>query len=258
MRINRKRLLVGASAVTALGAAATLVAGVTLGLFSSQAGSGNSTFSSGTVSVTNDASSAPCGVTNLVPGDTSSNNGHSACTFVIDDGSSVAAYAAVDVFIASGKASSVGSTYGSTSTVTPSDLYDGSNSTGLNVTIKDGNNKSFTVPVTANAVSCAGIASTDPFYAAAGALSSPSADSCYEIQDLLLSTTAVGPSGGTISTLTVTWSLPGTAGNAYEGGDALIAMNAHEVQSRNNGIDCLSGTPTVGAQCSPTGTFRWS
>jgi hypothetical protein len=61
----------------------------------------------------------------------------------------------------------------------------------------------------------------------------------------------------TISTLTTTWSLPSTASNAYEGGDALIAFNAHVVQSAHNTLACTT-TPTVGQQCVPGTGFQWN
>jgi hypothetical protein len=255
VKITRKRLAAAAGGVATVGAAATLIAGTTFGLFSAQAPSGNSTFSSGSVSVSNDAASVPCPITNAVPGD---NSGASPCTFKIANASTVPSYAAVDVFIATGKAATVPQTYGSTATVTPKDLYDGTNTTGLTFTITDGSANSFTVPVgPGNAVSCAGLAATDPFKAASTALSSPSADSCYVIKNLLLSTSAVPAATTTISTLSAAWSIPAAAGNAYQGADALLQFNAHSVQSGNNTLNCTT-TATVGAACAPNGTFSWS
>ena len=253
--ISKRKFLFAASSATAVAAASALIAGVTLGLFSSQAPSGNSTFSSGTVSVTKDATSYPCAVTSLVPGETSATNSgqDKPCTFVIDNSSSVPIYAAVDVFIATGKAVSVGGAYGSTATVTPSDLYDGSNNTGLNITITDGPH-TFTTPVAADAETCP--TSSQPFYAALQALTSPAADTCYMVPDLLLSTAVVPPTTTTISTLTANWSLPVTAGNAYEGGDVVFAFMAHGVQSANNALP--STCTAVGQTCAASGSFLWS
>ena len=263
---RKKRLLAVAGGLTAIAAAATMVMGVTFGLFSSQAASGQSTFTAGTVTVSNGAASDPCVISDLVPGDSNSGNENTAgpnnpsagCTFVINNGSNVSTYAAVDMFIATGKASTVGSTYGSTATVTPSDLYDGSNSTGLNLSVSDGTN-TYKVPGTALALASCTLAATDPFSAASAGLTNPSADTCYEVQDLLLSTSPIASSTTHIATLTVTWSLPSTAGNAYEGGDALVQFNAHEVQSAHNALTCLGGaTPTVGQPCPATSPFSWS
>jgi hypothetical protein len=259
---RRKRLLMAAGTLATVGAVAALASGVTFGLFSSQAASGNSSFSAGTVTVSNDASSAPCTVTNLVPGETSATNSGQdvPCTFVIDDNSSVPAWASVDVFIATGKASSVGSTYGNTSTVTPSDLYNPSDAThDLQVTITDGNGNSFPVP--AGVTSCTP-PSTSPYYAAAqaaAALAPPATDTCYLVTNELLSTTPVGPDASPtkISTLTVNWSLPSSAGNAYEGGDAVIAIVAHEVQSANNGSTTTPSACFVGHSCS-LNTGSWN
>jgi metal-sulfur cluster biosynthetic enzyme len=244
----KKRLLIAASGITAIAAAGAMVAGATFGLFSSQAPSTASTFSAGTVTVSNGATSAPCAVTNLVPGDTSATNvaPDVPCTFVINDASTVPAYAAVDVFIAATKGTS-GVAYGG-SDPTALGLYDGTNSTGLNVTISDGSNP-FTVPMTANAETCP---TTGVFAAAA-----TGASKCYEIDNLLLSASAVGPDASptTISTLTVTWSLPSTSTNAYEGASATIQFNAHEVQAAHNSLP--GSCTTVGAQCADTTGFQW-
>ncbi|MFI5036232.1 MAG: TasA family protein [Acidimicrobiales bacterium] len=70
----KKRLVIGAGALTTVAAAATLVAGVTFGLFSASAGPENNTFTSGTVSLSSDATGI-CNIINIVPGDSGS------CTF---------------------------------------------------------------------------------------------------------------------------------------------------------------------------------
>lgn len=73
MRIQgKKRLLLAAGTVTTLGAVATLVAGVTFGLFSATSTpSTPSTFATGTVSVGSPATDVNCVITNMVPGDES-------------------------------------------------------------------------------------------------------------------------------------------------------------------------------------------
>lgn len=68
MRLTKKRLLVAASGVTALGAAATLVAGVTFGLFSATTPGINNTFTAGTVTLDQTASTTcTIGATNQTP-----------------------------------------------------------------------------------------------------------------------------------------------------------------------------------------------
>ena len=256
MVISRKRLLFGAGGITAVGAVATLVLGSTLGLFSTQVNSGNSTFSAATLGLSNDGTSAPCVVTNLVPGEASTGTGQDVpCTFKIDNASTAPIYAAVDVFIATGKAGTVGTNYGSTTAVTPADLYGGTpTGAGLNISISDGTHP-FSVPATANVLANCTLASTDPFYAASTALATPAADTCYEVKDLLLSTTAYAALASPLSTLTTSWSLPAASDNAYEGGDALIAFNAHAVQSQNNTLP--AGCTTVGVACPASGGFLW-
>ena len=252
MHLSRKRLLMSAGGITAVGAAATLVLGATLGLFSAQSPATNGTFHAATLNLGNSGTS--CAVTNLVPGETSATNSgqDKACTFTITNTSTAPVYAAVDVFIATGKAAAVGSTYGSTAAVTPVDLYGGTPSgNGLNISISDGTH-TFTVPT--STVSCS-LAATDPFSAASTALSTPSADTCYEVNDLLLSTSAFAAAASPLATLTTSWSLPSGSGNAYEGGDALIAFNAHAVQSQNNTLP--AGCTTVGVACAASGGFLW-
>ena len=87
MRLNKKRLLVAASGMTALGAAATLVAGVTFGFFSATTTPSTSTLSAGTVTLDNSTSSTTCTVSDIAPGDSSS--GYTGVTpGVVTNGSS--------------------------------------------------------------------------------------------------------------------------------------------------------------------------
>ena len=255
---GKKRAALVAGSVTAVGAVATLIAGTTFGLFSAQQTSGNSTFSTGTVSIGQGTPSTPCAITDLMPGDSSADVGRSPCTFTVTNGSSAPSYAAVDVLIATDKAASAPTKYGDTTAIVTKNLYDGTNTTGLHVSISDGTN-SFTVPVTANAVTCP--TGTDPLAGAVSALTLPSTDACYEVKNLLLSASAVPGTNSppaALSSLTVSWSLPAlTTGNEYEGGEAVIAMNAHEVQQAHNTLNC-SPSAGVGQSCTPGSGFSWS
>src|SRR2546422_3353969 len=70
---RKRRLLMVVAALTTLAALATLVAGVTLGLFSSTVSSGDNTITAGTVTVGLDpgGTQVTCAVTGGVPGDSS-------------------------------------------------------------------------------------------------------------------------------------------------------------------------------------------
>lgn len=71
--IGKKRLVAAAGAATAVAAVATLIAGVTFGLFSaSSTPSAANTFATGTVSV-GSPTQTTCTITNMVPGDESVN-----------------------------------------------------------------------------------------------------------------------------------------------------------------------------------------
>ena len=83
----KKRLVLGAAALATVGAVATLVAGVTFGVFDSTAGPVTQNFTTGTLSLTQDASTTcPVTATNLVPGDSGS------CVFIVDYTGSVEAW----------------------------------------------------------------------------------------------------------------------------------------------------------------------
>ena len=87
---SKKRLLMTAAALATIASIVALAAGVTFGLFSAATTPESNTFSTGTVSLTSNATGA-CTVTNAVPGDTGS------CTFVATYTGSVPAYVGLDV-----------------------------------------------------------------------------------------------------------------------------------------------------------------
>ncbi len=167
----KKRLLIAASGITAVTAAGAMVAGVTFGFFSANTSAtpDSNTFSSGTVSLTADASGA-CTVTNAVPGDSGS------CTFVATYTGNVSAFVALDT-LTSGALAAPG---------------------GLTFTVTDGNTTA---------------------YASTGT-------------DLYVGT-ETGPTAA--NTFTINWSIPTTAGNAFQNTTATLTLMAHAVQSANNG-----------------------
>lgn len=86
----KKRLALGAGALATVGAVGTLAAGVTFGLFTASSPAQSNTFSSGTVTMTSDATGI-CQVTNAVPGDSGT------CTLVATYTGSAPAYMGLDV-----------------------------------------------------------------------------------------------------------------------------------------------------------------
>jgi predicted ribosomally synthesized peptide with SipW-like signal peptide len=221
----KRRLALGAAAVTAVGAVAALVAGFTFGLFSATESSGANTFTAGTVSVgTGSPASVTCTVTNMVPGDSSAgaatgSKSDSTCTYNVKYTGSANAWLAVDVAVSNGSTA----------------LYDGT-ANGLQLYLKDGapttylNGTSYTQQGGGSAALPVGTTS-----------------------NLLVSTTAA--TTGTAVNFSLDYLLPSSAGNSYQGGSATVTLTFHAVQSGNN---ALPGTCAAGQQCNAGGSFAWS
>jgi hypothetical protein len=186
----KKRLVLGAAAIATVGAAATLVAGVTFGLFSATPQSQTNNFTAGTVSLGSTATSTCVVPPYIVPGDSGT------CVFSATYTGNVSAF--------------IGLTTSTTGTLYTGDGTD--NADHLVVTITD----NATVPNT---------------YSNNGT-------------DLYVSTDG---SGAAAHVFTVTWSLPKTADNGYQGTSAAVVLTVSAVQSANNG-----SCPTVTAVCSGT------
>jgi hypothetical protein len=199
----KKRLALGAGAVATVGAVATLVAGVTFGLFSATQTGSTNTFTAGTVTLTNPVN-VSCTVGPMAPGDSSTgytpvpagqtDPQTAACTFAVTYGGNLPAYLGVDAAV------------GGTS------LYDGTGS-GLQFQISDG-------PTS---------------YATGGVLNGTS--------DLLVSTTPDAASSSTLHTLTVNYALPTASPNSYQGKSTTLTLTIHAVQSGNNNFvgGCTAG-----------------
>jgi len=99
---GKKRLLIAASGLTALGAAGAMVAGVTFGLFSATSPAQTQTFTAGTVTLAQPANAA-CSIGPINPGDSNA----SACTFTADYTGNLPAYIGVDITVTGTAASSV-------------------------------------------------------------------------------------------------------------------------------------------------------
>ena len=215
--IGKKRLLAAAGAVTAVAAVATLVAGVTFGLFTSSQTQTNG-FTAGTVTLSQGASST-CTVNSVMPGD-----GGSCDLATTYAGNS--AYEALDILIATKSGGGTGQT---------SALYTPAGG-GLSVGISDGTT-TYTVPT---------VSTTCPAPYDVGGYT------CYGLSNELLRS-----SGSTVAsnTFTTTWSLPSGTDNTYQASSAAIVLNAHAVQAANNTIGCVS--QTAGQSCVPSGGFAW-
>ena len=246
MRIpGKRRLLLAAGSAATLGAVATLVSGVTFGLFSSSATPQVNNFAAGTVTLATDSSAptpvtAACTYTNLAPGDAMT-----PCKLKVVYSGSLDAYVAVDVTITT--------TAGTITSAVP--LYNPGAATppgpGLAVTsFQDDETASYTVPSTAlSAAACTAI--------------SPTATKCYQSLNELAQNTTVADAttwkNGDAGTFTFTPTTPFSInnGNPYQGSSATVTLAAHATQVANNG-SISSPACTVGTTCSAAGNPTWS
>jgi predicted ribosomally synthesized peptide with SipW-like signal peptide len=231
---GRKRLYLAASGVTAVGAAAALIAGTTFGLFSSQAPAGSQTFTAGTVTVSSDQV-VSC---TLTPGDVKPGDS-GTCTFNYAY-SGNPAWLAVDIAGASTASTTTPPTpYAGTAAPTAVGLLQGSNP--LVLSVNTGSALSYT----------------------------PDSSGAASIKDVLLSSASTPTAGGATGPMTLHWALPAAAGNEYQGGSATLTLTIHAVQAKNNPmVGAVSGTTGTLAPCTqygvcPAGTktdgaFAWS
>jgi predicted ribosomally synthesized peptide with SipW-like signal peptide len=231
---TRRRLALAGAAVATIGAVATLVAGVTFGLFSATESSGANTFTVGTVSVgLGTPASVTCNITSMMPGDSSAgapigSNADTTCTYNVKYTGTVGAYLGVDIAI----------TDGSTA------LYDGT-ATGLQLYLKDGTPTTYVT-------STAPTAGTT--YKQEGG--TPASLPATGVSDLLVSTTPAATN--TAVDFSLDYALPIASTNAYQGGTATVTLTFHAVQSADNALpaDCAAGQ-----QCNAAGdgsSFAWS
>ena len=239
MKVSRKRLLLTAGGITAVGAVATLVLGSTLGLFSATTTQGPNTFVAGTVSLTQSATTT-CSTSNIVPGDASTGwtpaGTLQQCKFTVtyNNGSSstTPAWLGLDVSVAS---THVGVTQtpngGGTPPTAAGGLYDGTSS-GLQFLVSDGTTSYLSGTTWHDTTAASGTAPSET--------------------NLLVSSTAVPQ--GTAVTFTVDYALPSTASNAYQQAGSSMTLTVHAVQSQHNGS---TGACTVGNPCA-LGTGSWN
>jgi len=214
MRRSRKRRLVFAAGVLAtVGSVAALSTGVTYGFFSATSPSQDNTFSSGTVSLSQPFATS-CSVTAIQPGDAGS------CQFTVTYAGTVSGgvWLGMDLAVTNPVPGVPVAPYapGASGDVpaAAAGLYD-SSASGLQVTITD-NQPS---PVT--------------YMSGTTWNGAPTVGATPSVADLLVDTTPVTATSSV--TFTVSWQLPISAGNAYDGAASTISILVHAVQAANNG-----------------------
>jgi len=184
--------------------------------------SGSNSLAAGAVTLT-DSAVANCPISNLLPNGTAT-----ACTFTATYAGSAAAYLAVNVLIETQAGG------GGTRLYNPGD-----SANDLQVTITSSTpTVTYSVPTTAT--TCPGGA--------------PSGSVCYELDNELVSTSAVTSAAVGFS---VSVKLLSSSTTGYQGGAAQVIVTTHAVQSANNTLSCTV-TPAAGSPCAPSGSFKWS
>ena len=219
--VRRPRLLAVTGLAVSAAAASLLVTGATFGLLSTSMSSSSNSLAAGTVTLT-DSAVANCPISNLLPNGTAS-----ACTVTATYAGS-AAYLAVNVLIETQAGG------GGTRLYNPGD-----SANDLQVTITS-SNPTVTYGVPTTATTCPGGA--------------PSGSACYELDNELVSTSAVTSAAVGFS---VSVKLPSGSATGYQGGAAQVIVTTHAAQSASNTLSCAA-TPTAGLPCTPSGSFSWS
>jgi hypothetical protein len=125
-------------------------------------------------------------------------------------------------------------------------LFDGTNTTGLTLSISDGH-RTFTVPT--------GAGSTGG--------SCPVGYTCWSASNDLAaaysgSTPNLTFANGNAVTFTITPLVAKVNGNPYQGGSATVTLTAQAVQAGANPLPAGCTTSTIGQPCPATGSFSWS
>jgi hypothetical protein len=238
---SKKRFLLVGAAVTTVGAAAALIAGATFGFFSSAGtATGNNTFTAGKVVVGLDpgGTQVTCAIGPMSPGDTQAKSGNVACKYDIKYTGNVNAFMAMDLSITgAGGTPQIAHTQ-TTAPAAAQGLYDGS-ATGLQFTITDDDAASY----------MSGVSYTNQAHASATL--TPTGGSA-SIANLLV--TAVPITTNETKSVTVNYTLPTTADNAYNLATSTLVLRIHAVQADNNALPV--GCTTAGHVC--TTSMNWS
>lgn len=238
MRTPRaKRVATAGAALASLWAGATIVTGITLGMFSGAGQlSGNNTFTSGVVSFGSPDSTA-CTINPMAPGDASTGwspaGSNATCTHQVTYSGNVPAFLGLDLTI-TGVAGSPVAPYGGTTPSAATGLFDGT-ANGLQLLVTDAASTTFLNGTT--------------YQNQAG--SPVPLSSTSSVTGLLVSRTAL-TNGGT-ETITVNHKLPTSASNAYNAASSTLVLVVHAVQADNN---TLPAGCAAGNVC--TSGFNWS
>lgn len=242
MRVfNKKRLLLVGGSITTVGAAAALVAGSTFGFFSSAGtASGSNTFTAGEVIVDLDpgGTQVTCTIGPMSAGDTQAKSGNVACEYDIKYTGNVNAYMALDLDITGAPGGAIETPYGASAPTAAQGLYDGS-ATGLQFSITDNAAVSY----------MSGVQYTNQAHTLT-TLTPSSGD--VSIDNLLV--TAAPITTDATKQLTVNYTLPTTANNAYNLATTSVVLTIHAVQADNNTLPV--GCTTAGHVC--TTSMNWS
>lgn len=217
---KRRRLVLVTGIVSVVAAVAIVIAGATLGRFSATKAETNQ-LSAGAVTLTI-SGAATCTMSGLLPGQSPA-----PCTLQATYTGSVPAYLGLDVLIATKSGAP-----GSDPLYKPSD-----SSNDLQITIKDNQtaNVTYVTPSTSFGTALASCPAGSGFGASY---------TCYQLNDLLVSTTAF-TSSSAADTFTTSVTLPTTSATTYQGGVASIELTVHGVQSAHQTL----GSCTAGAPC---------
>jgi hypothetical protein len=172
-----------------------------------------------------------CSYGSLLPGELT---GSATCALSVTYTGSISAYLSLTVQVKS-KAGAGGDL-----------LYDGTNTSGLTLSISDGHNN-FTAPT--------GSGTTEG--------SCPAGFTCWTAANDLAAWYGNGAPSLTFSngdglTFAVTPLFPGTVGDAYQGGAATVTLTVLAVQALANPLPVACTVSTIGQPCPASGTFTWS
>jgi hypothetical protein len=220
--VRRPWLLAVIGLAVSVIAASLIATGSTFGLLSTSMRSGSNSLAAGAVTLT-DSAVANCPKSNLLPNGTAT-----VCTFTATYAGSTAAYLAVNVLIETQAGG------GGTRLYNPAD-----SANDLQVTITS-STPTVTYGVPTTATTCPGGA--------------PSGSACYELDNELVSTSAVASAAVGFS---VSVKLPSGSASGYQGGAAQVIVTTHAAQSASNTLSCTA-TPAIGSPCTPSGSFKWS
>ena len=219
--LKRPWLVAGAGLAVSVVALSLISSGVAFASLSALLASSGNSFTATTVTLSN-SSVTGCPVSNLLPNATAV-----TCTFTTTYAGPVPAYLAVNVLVETQAGT------GGTKLFNPTD-----STHDLQLTITS-TSPSVTYEVPSASETCPGGA--------------PSGSACYELDNELISTSAL--TSATVA-FSVSVKLPTTSPTGYQGGTAQILLTTHAVQSGNNTLSCE--TTTAGSPCTPKGTFSWS